>query len=261
MPHQRRAVACGGRSDVRRRLHSLLRTYVSCLSRSLSSCGLRCPYCNQDLSEFAASSSFHAASVFHECIGGRQCSTIQSWPQFDDVASWVPSRSSDCVFLLLPSPWTSTLVCSLVRSQDGVVTCPRPKFRCVGTSVDLCAVFQIHQFLQGVLSTHVLSVPRLSIWWLIAPSMPGGCGVSSARRQDFPPQSVTMESTPDPNWFTHGPLASLGSLYGSGSPPVTQPGTGSQSWLFCPLISLGLLAADHPWCSSVQHRIRSRCAA
>ena len=76
------------------------RLHVSCLSRSLSSCGLRCPYCSQDLSEFAASSSFQAASVFHECI--------QSWPQFDDVATWVPSRSSDCVFPLLPSPWTST---------------------------------------------------------------------------------------------------------------------------------------------------------
>ena len=29
-----------------------------------------------------------------------------------------------------------------------------------------------------------------------------------------------------------------------GSPPVTQPGTGSLSWLFCPLISLGLLVAE-----------------
>ena len=64
------------------------------------------------------------------------------------------------------------------------------------------------------------------------------------RRQDFPPQLVNMESTPGPNWFTHGPLAGLGSLYGWESPPVTQPGTGSQSWLFCPLISLGLVATE-----------------
>ena len=42
------------------------------------------------------------------------------------------------------------------------------------------------------------------------------------RRQDFHPQSVT-ESIPDPNWFSHGPLASLGSLYGWGPPPVTHP--------------------------------------
>ena len=46
------------------------------------------------------------------------------------------------------------------------------------------------------------------------------------------------------NWFTHGPLAGLGSLCWWASPPVTQPGKGSQSWLFCPLISLGLLAAE-----------------
>ena len=64
------------------------------------------------------------------------------------------------------------------------------------------------------------------------------------RRQDFPPQLVNMESTPGPIWFTHGPLAGLGSLYGWGSLPVTQPGTGSQSRLFCPLISLGLVAAE-----------------
>ena len=152
-----------------------------------------------------------------------QCSTIQSWHQFDDIASWVPSRSS-CVFPLLPSPGTSTRVCSLVRPQDGVVTCPRPKFPCVGTSVDLYVVLQNDGFIN---SARVFCQPMFSV---------------CRRRQDFPHQSVTMESTPDPNWFSHGPLAGLGSLHGWWSPPVTQPGTGSQSWLFCPLISLVLSA-------------------
>ena len=104
----------------------------------------------------------------------------------------------------------------------------------------------IHQFCQGVLSTHC-AVDARWMWCF-----------QCQRRQDFPLQSVTMESTPDPNRFTHGPLASLGSLHGWRSPPVTQPGTGSQSWLFCPLISLELLATERT--HGVQHKIQSRCA-
>ena len=54
------------------------RLHVSCPSRSFSSCGLRCPYCNQDLSVF---------------------SSILSWLKFNDIASWVPNPSSECVVL------------------------------------------------------------------------------------------------------------------------------------------------------------------
>ena len=50
---------------------------------------------------------------------------------------------------------------------------------------------------------------------------------------------------PQPNWFTHGPLSTFGHLYGWGAVPISPPGSGSQSWLLCPLISLGLLDAEH----------------
>ena len=53
-----------------------------------------------------------------------------------------------------------------------------------------------------------------------------------------PQPSATPPPTRD--WFTHGPLSRFSPLYGWGSALPTPPGSGSQSWLFCPLISLGL---------------------
>ena len=41
---------------------------VTCLARSLSSCGLQCPLCNQSLAEFSRSSSFSASCLFHGCM-------------------------------------------------------------------------------------------------------------------------------------------------------------------------------------------------
>ena len=35
----------------------------------------------------------------------------------------------------------------------------------------------------------------------------------------------------------------MGRLYGWGQSPISPPGNGSQSWRFCPLISLALAAA------------------
>ena len=47
-----------------------------------------------------------------------------------------------------------------------------------------------------------------------------------------------------PTWFSHGPLTILVRLYAWGDSPILPPGAGSQSWLFCPLISLGLVHAE-----------------
>ena len=46
------------------------------------------------------------------------------------------------------------------------------------------------------------------------------------------------------DWFSSGPLTQMGPLYGWGSSPPSLPGEGPQSWLFCPLISLGLLVVE-----------------
>ena len=41
-------------------------------------------------------------------------------------------------------------------------------------------------------------------------------------------------------WFSRGPLSQMGRLYGWRDSPISPPGGGPQSWLFCPLISLAL---------------------
>ena len=46
------------------------------------------------------------------------------------------------------------------------------------------------------------------------------------------------------DWFSSGPLSRLDPLYGWGSSSPSLPGEGPQSWLFCPLISLGLLVVE-----------------
>ena len=55
----------------------------------------------------------------------------------------------------------------------------------------------------------------------------------------FPP-----DHDPPSDWFSHGPLTRCPSLYGWGRGDPTHPGSGTQSWLFCPLISLGLALAE-----------------
>ena len=71
---------------------------------------------------------------------------------------------------------------------------------------------------------------------------------------DFDPPPLPHDSSPAPqpsatppptrNWFTHGPLSTFSPLYEWGSAPPTNPGSGSQSWLFCPLISLWLALSE-----------------
>ena len=45
-------------------------------------------------------------------------------------------------------------------------------------------------------------------------------------------------------WFSQGPLRVFGSLYGWGDSPPSPPGVGTQSWFFCPLISIALGAVE-----------------
>ena len=61
---------------------------------------------------------------------------------------------------------------------------------------------------------------------------------SCTRCQTRVPQEVSR------TWFSHGPLASLGPLYRWGEHPITVPGQGPQSWLFCPIISLALTVVE-----------------
>ena len=46
------------------------------------------------------------------------------------------------------------------------------------------------------------------------------------------------------DWFSSGPLSRLGPLYSWGASSPSPPGEGTRSWLFCPLMSLGLWALE-----------------
>lgn len=84
-------------------------------------------------------------------------------------------------------------------------------------------------------------------------SCPNGCGprvweldlrAGSARWQCSRPSCGQLDAGSLPEFFTRGPLCSSGRVYGWGNPPLSVPGQGTQSWLFCPLISLGLLQLE-----------------
>ena len=59
-----------------------------------------------------------------------------------------------------------------------------------------------------------------------------------------PAPASPPDNDPPSDWFSHGPLSRFASLcdWGRGNP--TPPGSGTQSWPLCPLISLGLAFAE-----------------
>ena len=99
---------------------------------------------------------------------------------------------------------------------------------------------------------HVPSVRMCPRWWwmLQLPSIGSGVrDVSAVWRlvllshpflREIP---VALPATPR-DWFTQGPSSRMGRLFGWGDPSVTAPGSGTQSWLLCPLISLALAGAE-----------------
>ena len=60
-------------------------------------------------------------------------------------------------------------------------------------------------------------------------------------------EEITSQDAPRsvvPIGFFTAPLSTMGRLFGWGESPISPPGSGSQSWLFFPLISLALAADD-----------------
>ena len=228
--------------------------HTVCLARSFSSRGVDCPFCNQSLADFARSSLFLASSLFHGCMVDLDrapsnqaidslvvpddfpplppiyplcCTRVGGPPEFeplddrrmewsplhpsnDGATSWVPQwvcRSCGASTSLLDIPPLDAASCSLCSTASAIVF-DRPS----GRAVRFCVPCQ------RVVS-HDSSVAN---------------PVASS-----PPSSVDP-----PDWFSHGPLSCFDSLYGWGSSRPSPPGSGTQSWLFCPLISLGLARAE-----------------
>ena len=212
--------------------------HVGCLAQSFNACGARCPFCVQPLREFAESPVFQAAALFH----GHSV----------DVTGQPTKRGTNS--LVLPSGFSSppenlSLLCCCRAG-------PPPQFEpSVDRRMEWSPVWQQSTMawdLQWICVSCSRTVPAGDI-----PSCPQvPCGVCSdpshmvvdfqsnerwnwcTRCQTRVPQEVRR------TWFSHGLLASLGPLYGWGEHPITVPGQGPQSWLFCPIISLALAVVE-----------------
>ena len=212
--------------------------HVGCLAQSFNACGARCQFCVQPLREFAESPVFQAAAHFH----GHSV----------DVTGQPTNRGTNS--LVLPSGFPSPpenlslLCCCRVG--------PPPQFEPnVDRRMEWSPVWQQSTMawdLQWICVSCSRTVPAGDI-----PSCPQvPCRVGSdpshmvvdfqsnerwnwcTRCQTRVPQEVRR------TWFSHGPLASLGPLYGWGEHPITVPGQGPQSWMFCPIISLALAVVE-----------------
>ena len=220
--------------------------HVTCLSRCFSSRGLVCPFCNQSLATFASSSTFQAASVLHECV-----IDVNATPTNQGVNSLVlpqifPPSPDHTTFLCCPrrgppplfeptndrrmewsphqnpgsSQWISQWLCVQCNCVVGPLIPHRPEVACSSCGSSC--------------STLVVDCVSSNRWmW---------CG-SCQRREEIRP-IASPDAIGAFNWFVRGPLSTMGSLYGWGESPISPPGSGPQSWLFCPLISLGLVAAE-----------------
>ena len=156
--------------------------HLDCLVRSFNSCGVRCPFCQTDLTTLTRSSQFQQ-------ILGQPDASGSSAPW---AFRWLCLKCSR-TFNVNDVPTLSEATCPGSQQNAGaVLDVTTGNVRRVCTSCNL-----------------VVAVPDAVV-----------------ERRD---------------WFLSGQLSRLGPLYGWGSSSPSLPGKGPQSWLFCPLISLGLL--------------------
>ena len=225
--------------------HVATRFHVTCFARSLSSCGLQCTLCNQSLAEFSRSSSFSACSLFPRSIIDVDRPPHQSWVEFSGSSCWVSTTSRDASVLLLPSNWPATPVWTVERPPDGVVS-----FSC-GTFFRVGSWMVVRLLLEhgGPFACSTLRFTSMSPVFECAHDGGGCCS--------FPSLFMVFEmsapfgglrcwashssgrisgTSSDPTWLVHpGPIKPHGTSYGWGDPLVTAPGSGTQSWLLCPL--------------------------
>ena len=140
-----------------------------------------------------------------------------------------------------------------------MVTCPRPQFRCVGTSV-----FQDGGFIN---SARVFCQPMFSV----CRGSPSGGWVRRRCQVDvvFPVPKASEFSSPVGDHGKHFRSELVHSrsscrlgflvLVGVSSSDPTRQRVTVLVVLSVDLIGVACSRA-HPWCSSVQHRIQSRCA-
>ena len=228
------------------------RIHYECLARSVHSCGDHCPFCTQDLVPVP----LLAASLEHLHIP-------------IDFNAPLPILSVSLTTCHVPPP-ISPLCCAHFcgapdfeplndRRMEWSPIQPSAK----GSSSDwllqwVCRSCGSSTSMQDILALPAVSCPQCSSSAGIVFDRPTGrvvrfcvsCqlvvphdGVSPAPQRPVPPAPAPPQDEDLPaDWFSHGPLSRLLCGWGRGDP--TPPGSGTQSWLFCPLISLGLALAE-----------------
>ena len=136
--------------------------------------------------------------------------------------------------------------------------CPR-LLVCLGSSVGPSFMRFVHFHAGHPCSSPTVSFPQCSSSAAVVFDRPTGrvvrffvsCqlvvphdSVSPPPQPPVPPAPVPPpDNEPLADWLSHGPLSRFPSLYGWGRGDPTPPGSGTQSWLSCLLISLGLALA------------------
>ena len=209
--------------------------HLDCLVRSFNLCGVRCPFCQTDLSSLAGSSQFQQIlgrpiqfdqpipDPIHQpmvpvppMIWPLCCPQVGGPPDFalleDRRMEWSPIQPDASG----SSAWTFQWVClTCSRTLNVNDVHPMPEATCPGCQQNAGAVLDVTTG----------NVRRVCTSCNCVVTVPDAV----EERRD---------------WFSSGPLTRLGPLYGWGSSSPSLPGEGLQSWLFCPVISLGLLVVE-----------------
>ena len=237
------------------------RIHYECLARSVHACGDRCSFCTQDLvpvlSDPLLAASFEHLNISidfnappansslnslcvpdglpHPPIFPLCCANSCGPPDFEPLddrgMEWSPIHpSAQCS----SSAWVLQWVCRSCGSSTSMQDIPAlPTVSCPQCSSSAAIIF-----LTGPLDALCVSafpVNSLSLTTVSAPPP----------QPPVPPApALPPNNEPPADWFSHGPLSFFPSLYGWGRGDATPPGSGTQSWLFCPLISLGLALAE-----------------
>ena len=217
------------------------RLHVTCLARSFSSRGVDCPFCNQSIAEFARSSSFLASSLFHGCLVDLDVPPSNRGTNSLVLPLGFPRPPDDLTLLCCPRSgpppdFEESADRRMEWSPQQLSNHWDPQWLCLrcGRSMELSQIPQRPDIVCSQCGVHcptMIMDCRERSRWMWCPHC--------QRREE-----ISHVQPVPPTWFSHGPLTTLGRLYAWGDSPILPPGAGSQSWLFCPLISLGLVHAE-----------------
>ena len=206
--------------------------HTVCLDRFFSSRGVDCPFCNQSLADFARSSSFLASSLFHGCVVD-----LDRAPSHQAIDSLVTIFLLHLQSILSVAPVSVALPSSnlwmTVVWKGHLFTRPfmAPRRGFLSGSVALVE----HPF-RFLTSLHWIQIRALSV--LLHPP---SCLTDPLAAQCVSASPVSvwcpLHYPPVTRWIGSRMVLSRVSTHynGWGSSRSSPPGSGTQSWLFCPL--------------------------